>query len=157
MPPALILDLSQIDLNALAFDKEAIFKHNPQRFEMQHLDGIIMLDKEKNVIVGYKDVTDNEFWVRGHIPGRPLMPGVIMIEAAAQLTSFFYKEVTGYNGFVGFAGISEASFRSTVAPGKRLYMVAKGVKIRSRLFVCQVQGIADGNLVFDTTISGAPV
>jgi 3-hydroxyacyl-[acyl-carrier-protein] dehydratase len=157
MPPALILDLSQIDLNALAFGKEAILKHNPQRFEMQHLDGIIMVDKEHHLIVGFKDVTENEFWVRGHIPGRPLMPGVIMIEAAAQLTSFYYKETTGYTGFVGFAGVTDTSFRAPVAPGRRLYMVAKGIKMRSRLFVCQVQGFADGNLIFDTTISGAPV
>ena len=48
---------------------------------------------EKSQILGYKDVTDNEFWIRGHIPGRPLMPGVIMIEAAAQLCSFFLKEI----------------------------------------------------------------
>jgi 3-hydroxyacyl-[acyl-carrier-protein] dehydratase len=157
MPPALILDLSTLDLNALAFDKEAILKHNPQRYEMQHLDGIIMCNKEQHLIVGFKDVTPNEFWVRGHIPGRPLMPGVIMIEAAAQLTSFYYKEVVGYQGFVGFAGVTDTSFRATVEPGTRLYLVAKGLKIRSRLFVCQVQGIANGNLVFDTTISGAPV
>jgi len=157
MPPALILDISKIDLNALAFDKEAILKANPQRYEMQQLDGIIMLDKEQHLIVGFKDVTSDEFWVRGHIPGRPLMPGVIMVEAAAQLTSFYYKEVMGYTGFVGFAGITDTSFRATVEPGTRLYLVAKGLKMRSRLFVCQVQGIANNNLAFDTVISGAPV
>jgi len=157
MPPALLLDLSRIDLNALAFDKEAILKHNPQRHEMQQLDGIILCDKDQHLIVGFKDVTENEFWIRGHIPGRPLMPGVIMIEAAAQLTSFYYKEIIGYQGFVGFAGVTDTSFRATVSPGTRLYLVAKALKVRSRLFVCQVQGIADGNLIFDTTISGAPV
>ena len=157
MPPALIMDISRLNLNAIAIDKEAILKHNPQRYEMQQLDGIIMCDKEQHLIVGFKDVTQDEFWVRGLIPDRPLMPGVIMIEAAAQLTSFYYKEVIGYRGFVGFAGVTDTSFRSTVEPGTRLYMVAKGLKVRSRLFVCQVQGIANGNLIFDTTISGAPV
>jgi 3-hydroxyacyl-[acyl-carrier-protein] dehydratase len=157
MPPAQLLDLSKIDLSVIAFGQEAIFKRNPQRYEMQQLDGIIMCDKEQHLIVGFKDVTENEFWVRGHIPGRPLMPGVIMIEAAAQLTSFYYKEMTGYEGFVGFAGVTDTSFRATVEPGKRLYLVAKGLKMRSRLFVCQVQGISDGNLVFDTVISGTPV
>ncbi|MEK7848050.1 MAG: acyl-CoA dehydrogenase family protein, partial [Chloroflexota bacterium] len=43
--------------------------------------------KDKGYVLGYKDVTESEFWVRGHIPGRPLMPGVIQIEAAAQLLS----------------------------------------------------------------------
>jgi 3-hydroxyacyl-[acyl-carrier-protein] dehydratase len=157
MPPALILDLSQIDLNAVAFDKEAILKQNPQRYEMQHLDGIIWYDKEKQMVLGYKDVTDHEFWVRGHIPGRPLMPGVIMLEAAAQLTSFYIKQIVGFEGFVGFAGVTDTSFRATVEPGRRLYLISKGIKLRSRMFICQVQGVADGNLIFDTTITGTPV
>ena len=55
--------------------------------------------------LGFKDVTENEFWVRGHIPGRPIMPGVIMIEAAAQMASFFMKRVYGLTGFIGFSGI----------------------------------------------------
>ena len=70
MPPSLLLDLSKIDLNAEpAFDKEAICKVNPQRFEMQHLDGILWHDKSQAAILGYKDVTPDEFWGRGHIPG----------------------------------------------------------------------------------------
>jgi 3-hydroxymyristoyl/3-hydroxydecanoyl-(acyl carrier protein) dehydratase len=61
MPPSLLFDLSEIDLNAEpAFDKEAICQVNPQRFEMQHLDGILWYDKAKGLILGYKDVTDQE-------------------------------------------------------------------------------------------------
>ena len=79
MPPPLLFDLSKIDLSVEpVYDRQAVEKANPQRFEMQQLDGMLWCDREKSQILGYKDVTDKEFWIRGHIPGRPLMPGVIM-------------------------------------------------------------------------------
>jgi 3-hydroxyacyl-[acyl-carrier-protein] dehydratase len=91
MPPPLLFDLSQIDLSAKpVFDREVISRVNPQQFEMQQLDGVLWFDKANMLVLGYKDVTDREFWVQGHIPGRPLMPGVIMIESAAQLLSRKY-------------------------------------------------------------------
>ena len=135
MPPPLLFDLSQIDLKGKPlFNREAICKMNPQRFEMQQLDGILWYDKEKYLILGYKDVTENEFWVRGHIPGRPLMPAVIMIEAAAQLSSFFVKQVYEVEGFIGFASIDSAKFRATVEPGTRLYLLGHITKLKSRKF-----------------------
>ena len=124
MPPTLLFDLTQIDLTAEPiFDKEAICKVNPQRLQMQQLDGILWFDKEKHLILGYKDVKENEFWVRGHIPGRPIMPGVIMVECAAQLLSFFIKQIYQEDGFIGFAGIDSTKFRSLVEPGQRLYLL----------------------------------
>ncbi len=158
MPPPLLFDLSQIDLTGKPlFDKEAICKLNPQRFEMQQLDGIFWYDKEKFLILGYKDVTGNEFWVRGHIPGRPLMPAVIMIEAAAQLSSFFVKQVYGVEGFIGFAGIDSAKFRSVVEPGHRLYLLGHITKFKRRKYSCSVQGIINNTLVFESVVSGLNV
>ena len=158
MPPALLFDISQIDLNAKSlFTKEEIMEVNPQALEMQQLDGILWYDKDKFLILGYKDVTENEFWVRGHIPGRPIMPGVIMIESAAQLSSFFVKKIYQLQGFIGFAGIDEAKFRSVIEPGKRLYLLAHITKFRSRKYTCVIQGIVDGTMVFDTTVSGLNV
>jgi 3-hydroxyacyl-[acyl-carrier-protein] dehydratase len=158
MPPPLLFDLSQIDLTKEpVFDREAICKVNPQRFEMQQLDGILWYNKEKFLILGYKDVTNDEFWVRGHIPGRPLMPGVIMVEAAAQLSSFFVKQVYGLGGFIGFAGIDEAKFRSPIEPGKRLYLLGHITKFKRRKYTCSVQGVVDGTMVFETVVSGLNV
>jgi len=162
MPPPLLFDLSEIDLTAKPlFDKEAICKVNPQRFEMQHLDGVLWYDKERALILGFKDVTANEFWVRGHIPGRPMMPGVIMVEAAAQLTSFFIKQVYKEEGFIGFAGIESAKFRSVVEPGQRLYLLGHITKYRhathSSRVETAVQGVADGNIVFEAVIAGMRV
>jgi len=155
MPPPLLFDLSQIDLKGKPlFNREAICKMNPQRFEMQQLDGILWYDKEKYLILGYKDVTENEFWVRGHIPDRPLMPAVIMIEAAAQLSSFFVKQVYEVQGFIGFAGVDSAKFRATVEPGTRLYLLGHITNFKRRKFTCNVQGVVDGTMVFETVVSG---
>jgi len=159
MPPPLLFDLSQIDLRAEpVFDREAICKVNPQRFEMQQLDGILWYDKEKSQVLGYKDVTENEFWIRGHIPGRPLMPGVIMVEAGAQLSSFFLKQVYHERGFIGFAGIDGTRFRSTVEPGQRLYLLGHILKYKRRKrathVTTAVQGVVEGAIVFEATVSG---
>jgi len=158
MPPPLLFDLSQIDLAAKpVFDKQAIGKVNPQRFEMQQLNGILWYDKEKLLILGYKDVREDEFWVRGHIPGRPLMPAVMMVEAAAQLSSFFVKYIYELEGFIGFAGIDSAKFRSIVEPGQRLYLLGHITKFRRRKYTCIIQGVVDGTMVFETVLSGMKV
>ena len=162
MPPPLLFDLSQIDLEAEpVFDKEAICKVNPQQFEMQQLDGVLWYDKEKALILGYKDITDKEFWVRGHIPDRPLMPGVIMIESAAQLSSFFMKQVYQEPGFIGFSGIESAKFRSIIEPGKRLYLLGHITKYKKRKntshVTTKVQGVVEGTLVFEASVTGTRV
>jgi len=157
MPPVLLLNLDEIDLNSVAYDTDAIENVNPHRFEMRQLDTIVHFDAEKDVILGYKDVGENEFWVRGHIPGRPLMPGVLMVEAAAQLASFFAKVVSCEDRFFGFGGIENVKFRGQVAPGQRLYLLGKFLEKRPRRFKMAAQGIVDNQLVFEGTIIGMPM
>ena len=162
MPPPLLFDLSEIDLTVKPiYDRQAVEKANPQRFEMQQLDGILWYDREKWLILGYKDVTDKEFWVRGHVPDRPLMPGVIMIEAAAQLSSFFLKEIFQERGFIGFAGIESAKFRSVVEPGQRLYLLGHITNYKSKKrttrVTMEVQGVVEGTMAFETVVTGMRV
>ena len=159
MPPALMLDLNEIDLNGPpVFDRDAVCRVNPQRFEMQQLDGILWHDPDNGLVLGYKDITDHEFWVRGHIPERPLMPGVIQIEAAAQLVSFFIKEVYQEEGFVGFGGLDRTKFRAAIEPGCRLYLLGHVIEARrGRKYVCDVQGVVGQKLAFEATITGMRV
>lgn len=157
MPPAPLIDLASLDLMQIQFDRDAIAEVNPQAYEMSQLDAIIWHDLPKMLCLGYKDVTDNEFWIRGHIPGRPIMPGVIMVEAAAQLCSFFMKRIYGLEGFIGFSGIDKTKFRGTVLPGSRLYLMGHIHKVRSRQFSALVQGYVNDQMVFDTVISGMRV
>ncbi len=158
MPPQPLIDLSEIDLQSKPiFDRDQIMQVNPQSYEMQQLDGILWYDKDKYLVVGYKDVTEKEFWVRGHIPGRPLMPAVIMIEAAAQLSSFFVRKIYGVEGFIGFAGIEQAKFRAPVEPGKRLYLLGEITRFKKRRYTCKAQGIVDNLIAFETNVSGMRV
>lgn len=157
MPPQLLFDISDIDMTQKVFGREDIAKENPQAFEMEQLDGIIWYDKQTHCCVGYKDITDKEFWVRGHIPERPIMPGVIMVEAAAQLSSFYMKRIYGLNGFIGFSGIEKTTFRGPIIPGDRLIMLCKIIKFRSRQFTAHVQGYVGESMAYETKISGMKV
>jgi 3-hydroxyacyl-[acyl-carrier-protein] dehydratase len=157
MPPTPLIDLTTIDLSNVEFDRQVIAEVNPQSFEMSQLDGIIWHDLPNMLCLGYKDVTDSEFWIRGHLPGRPIMPGVIMVESAAQLCSFFMKRIYGLEGFIGFSGIDNTKFRDTVLPGSRLHLLGHIDKVRSRQFSASVQGVVDEKIVFDTIISGMRV
>lgn len=154
MPPRLIFDISAIDFDNHVVDQDAIREVNAQRGDMEHLNGINWFDHEGQ-IVGYKNVTANEFWVPGHIPGRPLLPGVIMIEAAAQLSSYYVKAVLKWDGFIGFGGVKDCKFRLPVQPGCKLVLLAKQLDTRHRRFTSAIQGLVDGNLVFEATIVGA--
>ena len=159
MPRSLLYDLSKVDLSEVAVTREKIREYNPQRYEMEQLDGIILLDIEERVAVGFKDVRDDEFWVRGHIPGRPLMPGVIMLEAAAQLCTYYFKASVagGEDRFVGFGGVDKVKFRGTVTPGDRLVLIAKNIDMRTRRAVFDTQGVVEDKLVFEAQIIGMPV
>ena len=154
MPPQLLYDISAIDLNKVLYDREAIRKVNPQRGDMEHIDAIVHVDGPKGQIIGYKDVREDEFWVPGHIPGRPLLPGVIMIEAAAQVAGFYTATVVGWPGFIGFGGATDIRFRQPVKPGCRLHMIVQKTEQRHRRVVCKVQGLVNGDMVFEATIIG---
>jgi len=158
MPPPLLFDLDGIDLDAKPlFDKDAVCRVNPQRFEMQQLDGILWYNEKKMLILGYKDITENEFWIRGHIPERPLMPAVIMVEAAAQLSSFLVKQIYKMQGFIGFAGIESTKFRAVIEPGQRLYLLGHLTKFKRRKYTCKVQGVVNNTMAFETAVSGMKV
>ncbi len=159
MPPKLLVDIDDIDFSRDQFDIEAIRKYNRQRYEMEHLSGIVKFDMDEGVIVGYKDVADDEFWIRGHVPGRPLMPGVIMCEAAAQLCSFYYMKSLpdAENRFLGFGGMQDVKFRGVVVPGDKLVLLARKVEIKERRAIFDTQGVVDGKLVFQARIIGMPV
>jgi len=151
----LIVEFSEFDENKVIADIEEIHRYNMQRFEMEQLTAICYEDNERHICVGYKDITDEEFWVRGHMPGMPLMPGVIMCEAAAQLGSYYTGREKLLNGVVGFGGLEEVRFRGVVRPGDRFLIMARMLKLRRMLVTCQFQGFVRQNMVCEGIIMGA--
>lgn len=154
MPSRLLFEISDLDLSRDVFDQQAVRQANPQRGEMEQLNGIVHVDPERGRIVGYKDVRPDEFWVPGHIPGRPLLPGVLMIEAGAQLASFYTRTFVGWKGFIGFGGVQDCKFRQQVAPGVRMYILGQQIWYRHHRIRCDVQGIVEGALAFEASIVG---
>jgi 3-hydroxyacyl-[acyl-carrier-protein] dehydratase len=159
MPPEVNFDPSQLDFGRVLADREAIRQINPQRFEMEQLTAIVHVDLEKHLIVGYKDVGTDEFWVRGHMPGYPLLPGVLMCEAAAQLCSYYIVKHSQVleRDFIGFGGLENVRFRSPVHPGDRLVLVAKVTRLNRRQTVFNVQGFVGNTMVFHADIIGVPL
>jgi 3-hydroxyacyl-[acyl-carrier-protein] dehydratase len=153
----LILDFSEYDINTVVADIEAIRRCNPQRYEMEQLTAICYEDRERGICVGYKDLTPNEFWVRGHMPGMPLMPGVIMCEAAAQLSSYYSHRFSLMEGVVGFGGLEDVRFRGVVRPGDRFVIVCRLLKLRRSIMTCDFQCFVGQNLVCEGMLKGVAI
>ncbi len=155
----LILDLSQIDLSQVVADIEEIRRYNPQRFQMEQLTAIVHDVADQRICVGYKDTTPSDFWVAGHMPGLPLMPGVIMCEAAAQLASYYVQrhDLLGVE-LLGLGGLEEVRFRGVVRPGDRLIIMVQLVRVRRGAMIsCRFQCFVGDNLVCEGMIKGIPL
>ena len=159
MPPTVILEPSSLDLSRRIADREAIRAFNPQRFQMEQLDAIVFLDPERKLVVGYKDVHADEFWARGHFPGKPLLPGVIMCEAAAQLCSYYAmsQHIIAEGQIMGFGGMENVRFRAVVKPGDRLVLVSRGDRLHRRQSQFTVQGFVGETMAFHAEIIGVPL
>ncbi len=152
---AWIVEPSDYDLDHVVADLEEIRRHNRQRFEMEQLTAIVYEDPGRKVCVGYKDLGPEEFWVRGHMPGAPIMPGVMMCEAAAQLASYLATKYNLLGGsVVGFGGLKEVRFRGVVRPGDRFVIMIRALKSRSTMLICEFQCLVRENLVCEGELMG---
>jgi 3-hydroxyacyl-[acyl-carrier-protein] dehydratase len=153
-----IIDTTAIPRDQVFATIDEIRRYNPQRHEMEQLTAITYVDHDQHICVGYKDVGPDEFWVRGHMPSVPLMPGVVMCEVAAQLSSYYTQrfDLLGAK-VVGFGGL-EARFRDPVIPGERLDMACQMERLRrGRIIICRFQGFVGPRMVIEGRIMGIPL
>lgn len=157
MAPTLLFDIAGIDLDRVLYDVEEIDRINPHRGAMRMVDAIVHTSEDETQWLAYKDILGDEFWVPGHIPGQPIFPGVLMIEAAAQLASFRCLKAMPEFHFMGFAGVDHVKFRGQVLPGDRLYILLHQRELRRRRCVCEAQAVCNDTLVFEGVITGMPM
>jgi 3-hydroxyacyl-[acyl-carrier-protein] dehydratase len=156
MPPQPLVDLAPLDLSRVRFTRADMQKILRQRGRFSIVDAVVHLEPDTDFVVAYTDVLPGAWWAEDHVPGRPIFPGVLMVEACAQLGTFdfFQRHPEAPADFVGFASIENTRFRAPVEPPARLYFVAKLLRWRKSLFTYQTQGLVAGKIVFEGELTG---
>jgi 3-hydroxymyristoyl/3-hydroxydecanoyl-(acyl carrier protein) dehydratase len=159
MPSAPLIDFAALDLSRVVVGREEVRRFCKQRGEFEMLDGLLHFDLEGRRAVGFKDLRADAWWASGHIPGRPIFPGALQCEGAAQLCTydFMHRRQDLAGAFVGFAGMNNTRFRGIVEPPCRLIWVGEVQSIRRTMFTYYAQGFVDRKLVFETEIMGVVV
>ncbi len=124
---------------------------------MRQCDRILWANEAFTHCVGAKDVRADEFWCAHHIPGRPLFPGVLMIESCAQCASWLFRTRFPALGFLGFLRCDETSFRGQVVPGDTFMILVEEIEASPRRFISRTQGLVRGKLVFEAKITGMAI
>ena len=151
-----LIDLSTIDLEKVVMTRDDVYRILPQRCQFEVIGGIVHFDVPSQGVVSYCDFGTDDWWVPGHLPGRPIVPGIILMEAAAQTAALMMREIApGWRDrFIGFGGMDGIRFRGVITPPARVWMVARGATYRSSLARVPVQGFHDGKIIFSGEVLG---
>lgn len=124
----------------------------PHRYPFLLVDRIIELEVGKRA-VGIKNVSINESFFQGHFPGHPIMPGVLIIEALAQVGTVAILKMPKYEGYLGlFAGLDDIKFKRQVIPGDQLRLEVELVKLRKTFGVAQGKAYVGEELAAEGTL-----
>lgn len=124
----------------------------PHRYPFLLVDKIEEIEVGKSA-VGIKNVTINEPFFQGHFPGHPVMPGVLIVEALAQVGAIALLSSEEYKGKLAlFAGIDEVRFKKQVVPGDVLRLEVEIISVRRNIGKGQVVATVDGKVACKGTI-----
>ena len=116
----------------------------PHRYPFLLVDKVIEIDGDR-FIKGVKNVTFNEIFFQGHFPGTPIMPGVLILEAMAQVCGLLFAQRLEHTGKLAvLLGMDDVKLRRSVVPGDQLILTAETVRVRSKIAVCKCQALVAG-------------
>jgi len=137
----------------LPLDIKGIMAILPHRYPFLLVDRIVEVELGQS-ITGIKNVTMNEPFFQGHFPGEPVMPGVLILEAMAQVGSILAclsnQEMVGRLAY--FAGVDKARFRRVVRPGDQLVLKLTMLKQKGKVIKVAGQALVDGQLVTEAEL-----
>ncbi len=139
----------------VSVDIQAIMEMLPHRYPFLLVDRVLELEPGRRA-VGLKNVTINEPFFQGHFPGRPIMPGVLILEALAQVGALTILSLDEFRGKLGlFGGIDGARFRRQVVPGDQLRLEVNVTKLRGRVGKAQAKAWVGGDLAAEAELTFA--
>jgi 3-hydroxyacyl-[acyl-carrier-protein] dehydratase len=149
-----LFPLPTLNRVALKHDKAEIERVIPHRGHMSLLDGIVWEADNYTQGVAMIQARHDAFWVPGHFPQRAMMPGVLMVEAGAQLACYLYNRRRPEPKVVAFLRIENAVFRAMVQPGDTMLLLCQEVKFANRRFISDIQGVIVAEAI-NTTASNS--
>ncbi len=142
----------------MMMDIHKILKQLPHRYPFLLVDRVLEIDKGKT-IKALKNVTMNEPFFEGHFPHRPVMPGVLMLEALAQAAALLSFDALGASPndqmIYYFAGIDGARFKRPVEPGDQLILEAELLRMKAGIFKFKTRATVDGELAVEAELTCA--
>jgi 3-hydroxyacyl-[acyl-carrier-protein] dehydratase len=159
VPIERLIDPGEYDPAAIVVSIEELRTVIPQRGNWEQLDGLLALDKQRQLAVGVRRVPEHPFWEADHMPGQPLLPGALMLDALAQLGIYYHYSVrpAGDDRLFGFGGLQDVTFRRPVRPGQTIIYATRLIELRSRRARFHGQGYVDGHCVVDAVVVGVPI
>jgi 3-hydroxyacyl-[acyl-carrier-protein] dehydratase len=140
-------------LPALPLEAADIMRILPHRYPFLLVDRVVELEPGRRA-VGIKQVSANEPQFTGHFPGRPIMPGVLMVEALAQAAGIAVLSLDEYRGKLGlFAGIDDCRFKRMVVPGDTLRLEVTVEKLRGMFGRVRAVASVEGEVAVEATLS----
>lgn len=155
-PKEPLFSLDDIDVEQVVVSRQGLLNALPHRGEMLLIDHIVWINGSASKAIAVKQLRHDEFWVAGHFPEQPVMPGVLMVEAGSQLALYLCKQHLPESKSGTLLKIESVRFRGGAVPGDRLLILCQLVERQRDLFSFEIQGLVGQRIAFEGKIVGWP-